>query len=402
MKTPHLVPACTALLILIALLIGGTAYAQAMEQRYIHALAGQLVTVNNKGSALQKIAFQQSDLLLIYGSSEIYNHVAGYEASDVFQKYPTGFAPFEVARGGVTSLTMAEQLASIGPALQGKKVVISFTPSMFLVAESAPARYAGLFSRLYANELAFSTQLDSGVKQAAARRMLQYPQTLEKEPVLNFALQTLAEDTLLNHALYYAVWPLGKLQTMIIELQDQWNTLAYFSTHPDLQPAVQRQPGQIDWSALEATAKQFEISHTSSNPFGIPNVIWQNQFHGQLPFKIDGSEDKHYLGALKNSLEWTDLDILLRVLTQLGAQPLLLSRPIDGPVWQAMGVSRAARQAYYDKLQSIAAKYGVPVVDFQNHDADKWFSIDPSSHTSRLGWVYVDQTLDAFYHGTLH
>ncbi len=40
MKTLHLVSACAALVILAAILIGGTAY----------ALAGQLVTVNNTGS----------------------------------------------------------------------------------------------------------------------------------------------------------------------------------------------------------------------------------------------------------------------------------------------------------------------------------------------------------------
>jgi len=401
MKTPHLVSAFAALLILIAILIGGTAYAQSMEQRYVHALAGQFMKVNNKGSALQKIAFRQPDLLLIYGSSEIADRIPDYDASAIFQKYPTGFAPFEVAQSGVTSLMIAEQLASVGPDLRGKKVVISFTPSMFLTPEISPTVYAAMFSRMYANELAFSAQLDFGVKQAAARRMLNYPTTLENEPVLHFALQALAEDSPLDRALYYAVWPLGKLQTTIAELQDHWNTLTYFASHPTWQPEVPRQPAAIDWPALEAAAKDFQVAHTSSNPFGIPNSVWIAKFHNQMPLAAVGSHDKSYLGLLKNSLEWTDLDILLRVLTQLGARPLLLSRPINGTVWEAMGVSTSAQQKYYDMLQSIAAKYGVSLVDFQNHANDKYFSIDFSSHSSRLGWVYVDQTLDSFYHGTL-
>ncbi len=402
MKTPHLVSACAAMLILITMLVGGTAYAQSLEQRYVHAMAGRVTEINTVGSALQRIAIQQPDLLLIYGSSEITHRVPNYDALALFKKYPTGFAPFEIAHSGMTSLLVAQQVAALGPDLRGKKVVISFTPSMFLAHMVISDTYAGMFSRLHANELAFSTQLDLAVKQAAARRMLQYPQTIADEPVLNFALQTLAKDSPLNRMLYYAVWPLGRLQTTIIELQDHWNTLTYFAAYPKLRPDVARQSAVIDWSALKTAAKHREVSLTSSNPLGIPDTVWQDsQYRQQFPFKADGSADQDYLKALKNSLEWTDLEVLLRILTQLGAQPLLLSRPVDGSIWQAMGVSKAARQVYYDKLRAIAAKYHVPVVAFQNHDTDRYFSVDASSHTSRLGWVYVNQTLDEFYHGTL-
>ncbi len=49
MKTLHLVSACAAIVRLVAILISGTAYARSMGQRYVHALASQLVTVNNTG-----------------------------------------------------------------------------------------------------------------------------------------------------------------------------------------------------------------------------------------------------------------------------------------------------------------------------------------------------------------
>ena len=43
--------------------------------------------------------------------------------------------------------------------------------------------------------------------------------------------------------------------------------------------------------------------------------------------------------------------------------------------------------------------YNFPLADFKEYTNDRLFSIDYSSHTSRKGWVIVDQTLDAFYHG---
>jgi poly-D-alanine transfer protein DltD len=67
-----------------------------------------------------------------------------------------------------------------------------------------------------------------------------------------------------------------------------------------------------------------------------------------------------------------------------------------------MGISLLARRAYYDKLQKTIVPYGFPFVDFENHDSDKYFSIDPSSHPGPEGSVYVDQTLDEFFHGNIH
>jgi D-alanine transfer protein len=101
---------------------------------------------------------------------------------------------------------------------------------------------------------------------------------------------------------------------------------------------------------------------------------------------------------LSNSKEWGDFDILLSVPKETGAQPLILSRPFNGTMENARGVSLAARQIFYDRLQKTAQIYGFPLIDFSDQDTNKLFSIDMDSHTSRVGWIYVDQALDIFYH----
>ena len=402
MKTPHLAPALPAILILVAVLIGGAFYTQSVAQRDIHALASSKLSLNITGSVLQKIAIQQPDLLLIYGSSEMIYQSNTYGASEVFSNYPTGFAPFVVAYNGMTSLITAQDVASLGPDLHGKKVVISFTPSMFHALMADKTAYVGLFSRLHANELAFSPDLSLETKQLAAQRMRQYPKTLKNDPVLNFALEKLADDSLPNRALYYAIWPLGKLQTTVLELQDHWETLQTIEAQHSLDPAISRKPAAIDWSALEIKVTEEQKARTDNNPYGIDNAFWGG-LRDRFQQKAEAKEGQSFIGNMALSAEWTDLDILLRTLTELGARPLLLSRPINGSYWEALGVTEQARQTtYYARLQQLAQRYNAPIVDFQDHDNDKYFNVDPSSHTSSLGWVYVDQTLDAFYHDLLH
>jgi D-alanine transfer protein len=92
----------------------------------------------------------------------------------------------------------------------------------------------------------------------------------------------------------------------------------------------------------------------------------------------------------------------LDVLHELGAKPLILSRPVNGGYWTAVGVSEDAQNAYYIKLHAIVDPYDMTLVDYRQYTNDIYFSMDSVAHTSRYGWVYVDQTLDQFFHGNLH
>ena len=91
-----------------------------------------------------------------------------------------------------------------------------------------------------------------------------------------------------------------------------------------------------------------------------------------------------------------------KTLEELGAQPLVMSRPFNGLFWNTQGVTSNDRNVYYDKLTRLVAPYHVLLVDFKDHDEDKYFNIDTSSHSSPKGWIYVDKALDAFYQGNLH
>jgi D-alanine transfer protein len=398
MKAIHLWAGLIPLLSVALALFTGVRYAQSVETQYIHALAPRHAALNATGSALQAAAFQQPDLLMVYGASEVTYQPSRYQAATFFQTYPTGFETYEVSRFGMNMIVVAEALAALGPEVRGKKVVISYTPSQF-TSTMNPADYAGFFSRLHANQFAFSLYLSWDTKQMLARRMLHYPRTLEKDRLLRFALEQLANGTPLGHMLYAAAWPLGKLQTLVIELQDHFATVTFIRSQKNLSPAVRRTPAAINWQSLEAQADTEQMAHANNNSYGFDSAIWTRRFTG---FKIEAanSGDKSYVANLNKSAEWTDYELVLRILKELGAEPLVLGRPLPAAYYDAIGISQTARQVFYDRLHQTADRYGVPVVDLRDHEYDKYFAIDPEPHTSREGWVYVDQYLDAFYHGT--
>ena len=188
-KGRHLRAALAAVVLVALALAGGASYADRTETRYIHALAPDLSQQKGLGSALPIAAFRQPDLLPVYGSSELDHYLGPYHASELFRTYPSGFTIFPIRKDGTAALTLLQDLAGVGPDLRGKKLVISLSLTWFIFGDAAsPEYYAGNFSRLHAGQLAFSTDLSLDLKHDAATRMLQFPATLEQDPLLKLGL----------------------------------------------------------------------------------------------------------------------------------------------------------------------------------------------------------------------
>jgi poly-D-alanine transfer protein DltD len=166
-QTPHLAPALTAVILGVVVLAAFGRYARSLEYRSIMALAadqaifqrvGELSPIKNQGIALQQAAVETGCLLPIYGASEqnlqaTYNRP--FHATNLFHDHPTGFTIFPVGKAETTCLIILQELAAVGPALQGRKVAVSLSPYWFFDRLTArPDAYAGNFSALHAGELA--------------------------------------------------------------------------------------------------------------------------------------------------------------------------------------------------------------------------------------------------------
>ncbi len=412
-QTPHLAPALTAMILGFVVLAAFGSYARSLELGSITALAADEAVINrydelyrfkNQGTALQQAAFETSGLLPLYGSSELvmnrdYNRP--FHVTNLFRDRPSGFTIFPVGKQATTCLIIQQRLAAVGPGLRGRKVAISLSPYWFFEGLTAWAGgYAGNFSALHAGELAFNTRLSLPLRQDAARRMLQYPETVANRPLLRFALENLADGSLLSLACYDAVLPLGMVHNAILRYQDHWNVVCYLWKHPKRTPSPIAPPGgqQLDWPALHRQADAWYRAHSNNNEFGLDNQRWDRSLRQETLRKKDTRSDQAFLCALERNQEWVDLELVLRVLTEFGAQPLLLSVPIHGAWYDQCGITYTARRAYYQKLREICARYHTAVVDFADHDADRYFCMDYVGHLSPSGWVCYSQVLDGFFH----
>ena len=352
------------------------------EHRYIYAFAPELSDVKLQGVALQQAAFQQPDLLVLYGSSELVKEVPN-RATDFFSQFPTGFRVFPVGKAGTISLANLLKLAAVGDAMRGKKVVLSISPSFFFTDTVNEGFYEGNFSALQAQELAFSGALSQKLKHDAALRMRQYSGTTDGNWLLDFALDRLAGDTGLDRAFYSAVWPLGQLSNAMGRAQDHIEAGLQImdGSDPDARPA---KLGGVNWKEVLRRASEQKVMPKDA----------------KLARRPKGSRDESFIATLTEADEWDDFVLVLRTLREHGAQPMLLSMPLHGTDLEITGVSAKARGKYGEKLKELASRHNMALVYFQQFEEDPTFFADHLDHPGSKGWVLYDKALDDFFHQT--
>jgi D-alanine transfer protein len=383
----HLHAFFTAAAVTAVVLAGWLQICLRLERRDVHEVALDLTNPKTQGIALQQAAIARDDLLLLYGSSELVKDVP-YRATEFFAGYPSGFRVFPVGKEGTVALATLQKLAALGPHLRGRKVALSLSPSFFLEPQVSPEFYAGNFSALQAHELAFSGALSPALKRDAAARMREYRDTLRGEWVLGFALDRLAADTAVDHALYGAVWPLGKLCGWVGRAQDHFEAgLEILEAADPADPRPGRAAG-IKWA--EVMRRATELGRKNA-PGRDPRVVVRPR----------GSRDRDFVANFRHGDEWEDFELILRTLQEMGAKPLLIAMPLHGVDLEASGVSAQARKAFGDHLEAVAGRYEMPLVYFEQFEGDTSFFADHQDHPGARGWALYNQTLDAFFHGQL-
>ena len=373
-RTPHLSSALIACALTIAIMCGGRLLAIYLEQKTVHWIAPRDFFIKNQGLAFERAAARTPDIFLLYGSSELIDPIPN-RASDFFSSAPTGFQVCPVGKAGTTSLIILQKLGALGSELRGRKVAISLSASSFLTPALRPEFYAGNFSLPAASGILFGDGIDLNLKAAIAKRMLQFPDTLAEDRLLELGARCLASGRPVDRIVLMAIWPLGKLQNIMLDLQDHFEALVYIlgkgRTIPNwLRPI---HPHKVH------VRRASDADDQETESFDI----------------IRPARDAAFRARIAAASEWTDLELLFRTLAKLKAEPLILSMPIDA--YAARGVSRSAREVYYERMRELAQRYHFPIIEFEQHDADPAFLIAHREHPTPRGWMVYNRALDDFF-----
>src|SRR5437762_1052032 len=244
-QLPHLFECLIALGLAAIIFFAAQEVLIHLEHATIVSTAPERLALKNQGLAFQRAAAHSPNVLMIYGSSELSMPAAPERGNIFFRTAPTGFQLSPVGGGGANPLIMLQKVGALGSHLRDKKVAVSLSPGWFLTPKPSWKGYTGNFSPMAASEMTFGTALDFDLKRKIASRMLECPSTLENRPLLEFALTRLASGRWLDRIVFFALWPAGKLQTGLLEVEDHLAALHHI--RHEIKPAPGLHLETPDW-----------------------------------------------------------------------------------------------------------------------------------------------------------
>ena len=370
-------------------------WARGVQEDRLHSVAPEFCDAKLHGVALIREAFSRPDTLVFLGSSELIPTVP-MRGVDFFSQAPTGFSMFPVGKAGTTALSVLQKLGGAGDTLRGKKVVLSLSPSFFQNEQVDAKYFAGNSSKLQTKEFLWNTAFSADLRQAAAQNILRYPQAYEGDWVLEFTLRCLASAKRLDRLMLALIWPFASMDRAVCRLQDHVEaSLALLNASDDdrldtVSSASTVKRSGINWDELlkkaEAQSKAL-AARTARKPL--------------KAVRDKGTGDSQFLSRLKNAEEWKHFELVLRLIREAGAEPLVMSMPLHVDVLEAQGVSADARSHFGKQLRGLTEKYRVPLVYFEKHENDPVFFVDQFDHIGSKGWWYYNKVVDDFYHNRL-
>jgi D-alanine transfer protein len=395
----HLRAALAAMLTAAACLGAIHVYVRALLPAHLADFASRTSPVKLAGNVLPECAFATPREMPIYGSSEL-DRAAPNRPDAFFRNRPTGFAVFPIGRGGTTCLMLLQKIAAAGKVVRGRKTAIFLSPTWFSKEEVGENAVDGNLTPAQVGAWIFDSPISASLKDQIARRLQDYPTSLEHEPLLTAALGCLAQPTFWHRLLLRALAPIGWLQNLTyqqLEYCSIWREIIKYPAVPTSSAGVGFAP---DWSRLAAAAELQERTHDQGIPFS-PVVSRQDRNVKRLEKTAPRharNRDVEFAAKMLDSREWEDLGLLMEGLRELGVQAVFIDQPFNGVYRDQGGTTSAGRRPYYEKLARVISAGGFPLQDYPEHEEDRFFFND-SGHPSAKAWIYYDRTLDQFYRG---
>lgn len=381
----HLVALALAALAVGPALVLATPIFRYIERPYLRELFAQPFKEKDQGMLLQEAALRWHDVISVYGSSELRNEM-DKRPDELFKAKPQGFEVCPIGAAGNTTLMMAQKIASQGAAVKGQQVVCILSHTWFRRPEVPPDQFAGNFSPLQAVSLMLDPTLDESLRLRFEKRLLEYPKAVGKYPIINAALECCGKQGWAAREENMLLKPLLYADRAWLEFEDHVNTVeAIFKYELNRRRPWVERPRTAGWHR-QIRAHEAEV--TPEEKQVVQNLI--------LP--DNGPGDAAFLATMKDAKEWEDFTLLLDTLKSLGADALIISVPMPGPSLSRKGISRAARDQYYRRVEKLCTDRRIPVRTFSDHDLAVDFLEGSGTHLEVKGWLYVDELLDDFYH----
>jgi D-alanine transfer protein len=145
---------------------------------------------------------------------------------------------------------------------------------------------------------------------------------------------------------------------------------------------------EVNWKDEYKSIEKENSEIPSTNKFHLTDEYYNNRI-ASVEETIKG---RYSNMDLVNSKEMDDYKFLLGVCKDLNMEPYIILPPVNGWYDDYLGLEKVRRDAYYQKVKSLANDNGLEVLNLGDYDYEKDFLVDVM-HLGKEGWLKVSEEI---------
>ncbi len=314
--------------------------------------------------------------LFTMGSSEFATPVPQNPATFLFQQ-SSDFDLRYAGKAFCQSLFHAIQLAAMADQLQHRKAAFIVSAQWFLGAQ--PKLFASMFSNSLFQRAMDTSAISDATKQAIAGRTAQ----LVDDPVWFSDSSVEPLRTPYDAAVRQA--------RVLREESAGLKSVALRSAPWEIRPGS-RPARTIDWQGAHKKAAAQAKKQLTSNPYNIGDRYYATRLAKVIKGRRNSQADRDYS---RDSAEWQDLELVLRVAAEANIELLVLATPMNGKWYDYLGYDAARRAQWANRLAQVCHRPQVQYREWFDREHEPGFMYDPA-HPGWNGWLAFSQALVDF------
>lgn len=319
--------------------------------------------------------------LVVMGSSELFSSVSE-NPRDFLPAHVSDFDLFLSGRGYTQSLYHAIELAAMGGDIQSRKVALIVSPQWFQPGGELPKAFQSVFSDSAWQAMLHNSRLTPQTKAALVARV---STLLNGTP----GFEEAGSHGALAAATRFALMPYLQVVQRGQVLMEESKFAPSLAPYRIAKGSVSIDA--IDWGQEKQIAGA-QGAAAVHNQFNIADPYFATYIAANLRELKGSLVNVDYAAA---SPEYGDLELFLDVARELGISVMLISIPMNGAWEDYAGYTATRRADYYAKIRAMAARPGVQLADFSQHEYEPYFLYD-TQHLGWIGWLDVIESCVAF------
>lgn len=398
---------------------------------------GSSKTFNNY-YVLNKILTAQDNNILIMGSSELSRYNENSFPTEVFNKGDSPFTVTLFGQGYYQSIVHTIALGAMDQDIKNNKVVLMVSPQWFS-KKGAIESFQSVYSESLMEQFVKNDRIHYETKNKIIARTkdllsnnknlldtierferthyekILYQASIENEATKsvvsnNEATKIVKKENQKNTLIELAVEnELAKVATSIKntffslknkkELFDSLKATSNTNTNDtnnvnNTNNIKQVEDYTIDFNKLMENAEQQGKESSTNNPFYAYDEYFDKHMKNYMIYK------NSYPGYIKDSPEFSDLQLFIDLAKALDKELMIVSVPMNAYWYDYAGYDKKQRKAYYERIRNIADKNNIKLADLTDKEYEKYILKD-IMHLGWKGWVYVDEAIYNFAKPTL-